>query len=73
MLTLMTLTIVVCYTPENVYYTMWAIDKESIISVSSLYLPAAVLYQMTAVLDPIWFVLALPDFREAFRRTYMFL
>ena len=70
MLTLMTLAIFICYTPENVYYTVWAIDKESISSVSSLYLPAAVLYEMTAVLDPIWFVLALPDFRQAFRRTY---
>ena len=67
MLTLTTLTIFICYTPANVYYTWWAISEETI---NSLYLPAAVLYEMTAVLDPIWFVLALPEFRQAFRKRF---
>ena len=71
MLTLMTLTIFICYTPENVYYTVWAINQESMRSISGLYVPAVVLFEMTAVLDPIWFILALPDFRQAFRRTYL--
>ncbi|GAV06824.1 hypothetical protein RvY_16745 [Ramazzottius varieornatus] len=67
MLTLMTLTILVCYTPGNVYFTILVING---VSVNSLALPAAIMYELNAVLDPLWFVLALPNFRAEFSRTF---
>ena len=66
-LTLMTFCVLACYTPLQLAYTIGIYFETSI---PGLYRPAAVLYELITVVDPILFVLALSDLRTAFRRTY---
>lgn len=67
-LTLMTFCVLACYTPLQLVYTVGIYFETAI---PGLYRPAAVLYELIAVIDPILFVLALSDLRNAFRRTYL--
>ncbi|GAU94537.1 hypothetical protein RvY_06293 [Ramazzottius varieornatus] len=67
-LTLMTFCVLSCYTPLQLAYTVGIYFETAI---PGLYRPAAVLYELITVIDPILFVLALSDLRKAFRRTYL--
>ncbi|GAV01062.1 hypothetical protein RvY_11830 [Ramazzottius varieornatus] len=66
-LTLMTLAVIVCYGPSQVYYVAalywnWEIPD--------MYPIQLVLYQLIAVLDPLLFALAVKDHRQEFREVY---
>ena len=67
-LTLMTFCVVACYTPLQLAYTVEIFFERTI---PGLYVPAAILYKLITVLDPVLFVLALSELRSAFRRNYV--
>ncbi|GAU97029.1 hypothetical protein RvY_08392 [Ramazzottius varieornatus] len=66
-MTLMTATVLVCYVPDNLYNTLWVFNLDL---GSQFYQIVTVLYELTPVFDPIWFILTLPRLRHAFLETY---
>ncbi|GAV08171.1 hypothetical protein RvY_17902 [Ramazzottius varieornatus] len=66
-LTLMTLTVLICYSPGQTYFTLLLIFS---IDIPNMYPITSAMNALIIVLDPIWFVLAVTDLRNAFRRTY---
>ena len=70
-LTLLTISVTVSWTPVNALYTvmLW-VDLDDALAVWLLEI-AAVLFVLQMALDPIFFVCALPNLRDAFRRLLM--
>ncbi|GAV08658.1 hypothetical protein RvY_18320 [Ramazzottius varieornatus] len=67
-LTLMTSTVLLCYSPASVYFTLYICFN---IDVPGMFSKVMILYELAAVLDPIWFMLSLSSLRAAFRRTFI--
>ena len=66
-LSLMTLTVLICYSPDQIYFTVLIVFG---VDIAGMYSIASIMYQIVAILDPIWFVVALPDLRAEFRRLF---
>ncbi|GAV04714.1 hypothetical protein RvY_14949 [Ramazzottius varieornatus] len=67
-LTLMTSTVLLCYCPANVYFTLYIVFN---MDVPGMFSKVMIVYELAAVLDPIWFMLSLSSLRAAFRRTFV--
>ncbi|GAU94932.1 hypothetical protein RvY_06630 [Ramazzottius varieornatus] len=66
-LSLMTFSELVLYCPVGIYYTLVLFNVNV---PSEVYAVVADMFELTAVLDPIWFIFALKDIRHQFRQTF---
>ncbi|GAV06897.1 hypothetical protein RvY_16808 [Ramazzottius varieornatus] len=65
---LMTLSLLICYSPALFYFTLYIIFD---IDVPGMFSKSMILYELGAVLDPVWFLLSLSELRTSFLRTYL--
>ncbi|OQV16604.1 hypothetical protein BV898_09274 [Hypsibius exemplaris] len=70
LLVLLTLSVTVCWTPNNVYYSWFFFDQQLNIPVFSAITIILIAFQATV--DPIMFTLAFPSLRLALRQTFSF-